>query len=200
MVELNCETDFVANTPDFQELVRDIAMHIAAAKPRFANREEVTQEILDKEKSLISEELKNTGKPDEIINHNGVVIDGTSNIASEMSIDASGVLSKNIVSFLTHVFKEGEMDLEFAAGIRNTSDDYIARAQVTVKAMDQRDAQVDDNVDYYELPAKTGRVFTPSFWGLKYGKLKNGSFNVSASVYLPIAQYAAEDTPKLSDD
>ncbi len=39
MVELNCETDFVANTPDFQELVRDIAMHIAAAKPRFATRE-----------------------------------------------------------------------------------------------------------------------------------------------------------------
>ena len=51
-------------------------------------------------------------KPDEIINHNGIVIDGTSNIASEMSIDATGVLSKNIVSFLTHVFKEGKMDLE----------------------------------------------------------------------------------------
>ena len=51
-------------------------------------------------------------KPDEIINHNGVIIDGTSNIASEMSIDATGVLSKNIVSFLTHVFKEGKMDLE----------------------------------------------------------------------------------------
>ena len=47
MVELNCETDFVANTPDFQELIRDIAMHIAAAKPRFATREEVTQEILE---------------------------------------------------------------------------------------------------------------------------------------------------------
>ena len=51
-------------------------------------------------------------KPDEIINHNGVTIDGTSNIASEMSIDASGVLSKNIASFLTHVFKEDKMDLE----------------------------------------------------------------------------------------
>jgi NAD(P) transhydrogenase subunit alpha len=51
-------------------------------------------------------------KPDEIINHNGVTIDGTSNIASEMSIDASSVLSKNISSFLTHVFKEGKMDLE----------------------------------------------------------------------------------------
>ena len=51
-------------------------------------------------------------KPDEIIKHNGVVIDGTSNIPSSMSIDATGVLSKNIVSFLTHVFKDGEMNLD----------------------------------------------------------------------------------------
>ena len=50
MLALNCETDFVANTPDFEGLVRDIAMHIAAAKPRFATREEVTEEILAKER------------------------------------------------------------------------------------------------------------------------------------------------------
>ena len=51
-------------------------------------------------------------KPDEIINHNGITIDGTSNIPSEMSIDATQVLSKNIVSFLTHVFKEEKLDLD----------------------------------------------------------------------------------------
>ena len=51
-------------------------------------------------------------KPDEIITHNNIIIDGTSNIPSEMSIDATQVLSKNIVSFLTHVFKEGELNLE----------------------------------------------------------------------------------------
>ncbi len=67
MVELNCETDFVANTPDFQELVRDIAMHIAAAKPRFATREEVTQEILDKEKEIAAHQAKESGKPENII-------------------------------------------------------------------------------------------------------------------------------------
>ena len=67
MVELNCETDFVANTPDFQELVRDVAMHIAAAKPRFANREEVTQEILDKEKEIAARQAKESGKPENII-------------------------------------------------------------------------------------------------------------------------------------
>ena len=67
MVELNCETDFVANTPDFQELVRDIAMHIAAAKPRFAAREEVTQEILNKEREIFAHQAKESGKPDNII-------------------------------------------------------------------------------------------------------------------------------------
>ena len=67
MVELNCETDFVANTPDFQELIRDIAMHIAAAKPRFATREEVTQETLDKEKEIFAHQAKVSGKPENII-------------------------------------------------------------------------------------------------------------------------------------
>ena len=67
MVELNCETDFVANSPDFQELIRDIAMHIAAAKPRFATREEVTQETLDKEKEIFAHQAKESGKPENII-------------------------------------------------------------------------------------------------------------------------------------
>ena len=67
LVELNCETDFVANTPDFQELVRDIAMHIAAAKPRFGKREEVTEEILNKEKEIFVHQAKESGKPDNII-------------------------------------------------------------------------------------------------------------------------------------
>ncbi len=67
MVELNCETDFVANTPDFQELIRDIAMHIAASKPRFATRDEVTQETLDKEKEIFAHQARESGKPENII-------------------------------------------------------------------------------------------------------------------------------------
>jgi len=67
MLQLNCETDFVANTPDFQELVRDIAMHIAAAKPRFATREEVTEDILAKEREIFAHQAKESGKPENII-------------------------------------------------------------------------------------------------------------------------------------
>ncbi len=67
LLELNCETDFVANTPDFRELVRGIAMHIAAAKPRFATREEVTEETLAKEREIFVHQAKESGKPENII-------------------------------------------------------------------------------------------------------------------------------------
>jgi len=67
MLELNCETDFVANTPDFQALVKDIAMHIAAAKPRFATREEVTEGVLEKEREIFAHQAKESGKPENII-------------------------------------------------------------------------------------------------------------------------------------
>src|SRR5690349_23782337 len=52
MVEVNCESDFVARTDDFQELVHDVAMHIAASDPKFIRKEDVTQEALDKEKDI----------------------------------------------------------------------------------------------------------------------------------------------------
>ena len=67
MLQLNCETDFVANTPDFHALVKDIAMHIAAAKPRFAAREEVTEGVLEKEREIFVHQAKESGKPENII-------------------------------------------------------------------------------------------------------------------------------------
>ena len=67
MLQLNCETDFVANTPDFQALVKDIAMHIAAAKPRFAARDEVTEGVLEKEREIFVHQAKESGKPENII-------------------------------------------------------------------------------------------------------------------------------------
>ncbi len=63
MVEVNCESDFVARTDDFQELVRDIAMHIAATDPQFIRREEVTPAALEKEKEIQLARAINEGKP-----------------------------------------------------------------------------------------------------------------------------------------
>lgn len=67
MLEVNCESDFVARTDDFQELVRDLSMHIAAADPLFVRREEVTEAVLAKEREIARDRAKNEGKPDKII-------------------------------------------------------------------------------------------------------------------------------------
>jgi elongation factor Ts len=67
LVEVNCESDFVARTEDFQRLCHDVAMHIAALDPRFLRREEVTQEILDREREIYKDQAKQTGKPENVI-------------------------------------------------------------------------------------------------------------------------------------
>lgn len=67
LVEVNCETDFVAKNEAFQVFVKDIAMHIAAAAPQFVRREEVPGELLEREKEIYRAKAKDTGKPDNII-------------------------------------------------------------------------------------------------------------------------------------
>ena len=71
LVELNCETDFVARGEEFQQLVKDVAMHIAAAEPRFVSRDEVNAETLDKEREIAraqaTNDPKNANKPDQVI-------------------------------------------------------------------------------------------------------------------------------------
>jgi len=67
LVEVNCETDFVARTDQFQELVRDIAMHIAAAEPRYVRREEVTEDILDREREIFRDQALASGKPPAVV-------------------------------------------------------------------------------------------------------------------------------------
>ena len=62
LIELNCESDFVARTDDFQELLRDIAMHIAATDPRFVGREEVPQAELDREKEVFPRAARDEGQ------------------------------------------------------------------------------------------------------------------------------------------
>jgi elongation factor Ts len=67
LVELNCESDFVARTEDFQELLRDIAMHIAATDPRFVSRNEVTEADLEREKEIYRAQAAASGKPANIV-------------------------------------------------------------------------------------------------------------------------------------
>ena len=66
LVEINCETDFVAKGEDFANLVKDVAMHIAAAKPEFVKVEDVPQENIEKEREILIAQAKNEGKPQNI--------------------------------------------------------------------------------------------------------------------------------------
>jgi elongation factor Ts len=72
LVEINCESDFVARGEEFQQLVKDVAMHVAASDPRYATREEVPADVLQKEKEILMDQLKNdeknASKPEDVLN------------------------------------------------------------------------------------------------------------------------------------
>ena len=63
LLEINCETDFVANTDDFKNMSKDIAMHIAASAPMSVSREEIPQETLEREKEIYADQARQSGKP-----------------------------------------------------------------------------------------------------------------------------------------
>ena len=67
LIEVNCETDFVAKTEDFQNMVKDIAMHIAASGPIAVNKEDVPTDVLETEKEIYAEQARKSGKPENII-------------------------------------------------------------------------------------------------------------------------------------
>lgn len=73
IVELNCETDFVARTDDFKSLAKDLALHIAASNPLYVSSEQVPAEIIEKEKEIYKEQTDFTGKPEEMVNK---ILDG----------------------------------------------------------------------------------------------------------------------------
>ncbi len=67
LLEVNCESDFVARTEDFQSLVREVGMHIAAADPKWVRREDVPAEAIEKEKSIYRAQMENSGKPANVL-------------------------------------------------------------------------------------------------------------------------------------
>src|SRR5213595_1698908 len=87
LVEVNCETDFVARGEEFQQLVKDIAMHIAAAEPRYVSRDAVSADVLDKERDIARAQAKNdpknASKPDQVIDK---IVEGRLNKFYEESV------------------------------------------------------------------------------------------------------------------
>ena len=134
LVEVNCETDFVARTDDFQALVKDVAMHVAAASPRFAERSEVTEDILAKEREIYRDQALQSGKPENVVDR---IVEGkmekffSENVLTEQSFvknpdktvgeivtDAVAALGENIKIRRFVRFQLGE-------GLEKRQDDFL---------------------------------------------------------------------------
>jgi elongation factor Ts len=83
LVEVNCESDFVARTDDFQNLVKEVSMHIAAASPSYARREDVPADVIERERSIYRAQMENSGKPPAVIDK---IIDGKLNAFYEQTV------------------------------------------------------------------------------------------------------------------
>ncbi len=139
IVEINCESDFVSRGEEFQQLVKDVAMHIAATDPRYVNRDEVPEEVLNKEREILKEQLKNdpknASKPDDVLNK---IIDGRLNkfyeeavladqpfvkdpskTIGELVAEKIGSIKENITIRRFTRYKMGE-------GIEKRADDFAA--------------------------------------------------------------------------
>ena len=140
MVEVNCETDFVARNPDFVTFAKEVAMQVAAMNPQFVSQDEIPAALLDKEKEIRVELAKKSGKPDSVIPK---IIEGQlAKWAKEICLldqvwvkDPEG--KKDIRSLLTDlVAKTGEnvkvrrfVRFEVGEGLEKRADDFVAEVQ-----------------------------------------------------------------------
>ncbi|MCS6874765.1 MAG: translation elongation factor Ts [Pyrinomonadaceae bacterium] len=139
LVEINCESDFVARSEEFQQLVKDVAMHIAASAPKYVRREEVPEEVLNKEREILREQLKNdpknANKPEDVLNkiiegrlnkfyEENVLLDqpfvkDPSKTVGELIIEKIATIKENISIRRFTRYKMGE-------GIEKKKDDFAA--------------------------------------------------------------------------
>jgi len=139
LVEINCESDFVARGDEFQQLVKDVAMHIAASDPRYASRDEVPAGDLDKEREILREQLKNdpknAGKPDDVLNK---IIDGRLNkyyeenvlidqpFVKDPSKTVGELVAEKIASIKENITIRRFTRYKMGEGIEKRTDDFAA--------------------------------------------------------------------------
>lgn len=139
LVEINCESDFVSRGDEFQQLVKDVAMHIAATDPRYTNRDEVPAEDLEKERVILMEQLKNdpknAGKPEEVLNK---IIEGRLNKFYEDNVlvdqpfvkdpakTVGELVSEKIASIKENISIRRFTRFKMGEGIEKKADDFAA--------------------------------------------------------------------------
>ncbi|MBA2646967.1 MAG: translation elongation factor Ts [Pyrinomonadaceae bacterium] len=137
LVEVNCETDFVARTEEFQQLVKDIAMHIAAAEPRYVSRTEVPADALDKEREIARAQAKNdpknANKPDQVIDK---IVEGRLNkfyeeaalldqpFVKDPAKTVQDLLTEKVASIKENITVRRFARYKMGEGIEKRSDDF----------------------------------------------------------------------------
>ncbi len=146
MVEINCESDFVARGEEFQQLVKDVAMHIAAVDPRYVRREDVPQEVVDKESEILMEQLKNdeknANKPDEVLKK---IIEGRLNkfyeeivlteqpFVKDPSKSIGELVTEKIASIKENITIRRFTRYKMGEGIEKKQDDFAAEVASMTK-------------------------------------------------------------------
>lgn len=142
LVEVNCETDFVGKTDQFRSFVKDIAMQIAAANPKFLSREEVSQDELDKEKEILRNQALNEGKPEKIVDK---MVEGRMNKYYEENCLMEQVFVKDQDKTITTLLNEkiaaiGEkisirrfVRYELGEGLEKKVDNFVEEVMAQVK-------------------------------------------------------------------
>ena len=139
LVEINCESDFVARGEEFQQLVKDVAMHVAATDPRYLKREEVPASELDKEREILMEQLKNdpknASKPDDVLNK---IIEGRLNkfyeenvlldqpFVKDPSKTVGELVTEKIASIKENIAIRRFTRYKMGEGIEKRQDDFAA--------------------------------------------------------------------------
>jgi elongation factor Ts len=139
LVEINCESDFVARGDEFQQLVKDVAMHVAASDPRYATREEVPASEIEKEREILLEQLKNdpknASKPEDVLNK---IIEGKLNkfyednvlvdqpFVKDPSKTVGELVSEKIASIKENITIRRFTRYKMGEGIEKRQDDFAA--------------------------------------------------------------------------
>lgn len=142
LVEVNCETDFVAKTDQFKNLVKDIAMQVAAAKPEYVRREDVPAEVVAKEKEILTAQAANEGKPANIIQR---MVEGRIEkyykevclldqpFIKDQDITVNQYITENISKIGENISVRRFVRYELGEGLEKRQDDFAAEVAAATK-------------------------------------------------------------------
>ncbi|MCI1822087.1 translation elongation factor Ts [Megasphaera sueciensis] len=142
LVEVNCETDFVAQTDNFKSLCKDIAMQIAASKPTYLKREEVPQSVIDHEKEVLRIQALNEGKPEKIVEK--MTVGRIEKFYKENCLmeqpfikdsdkDITQVINENIAKIGEKIDIRRYTRYELGEGLEKRSDDFVSEVMAQAK-------------------------------------------------------------------